>query len=186
MRLILGSASPRRLDLLAQISIAPAEVRPADIDETPLKDEAPRAYVRRLAVAKAEAITLQDGEVVLCADTTVALGRRIMEKPRDRAEAEKFLSLLSGRRHQVITGVAVRSNDRQIHRAVMTRVSFKRISESEMTAYLDSDEWQGKAGGYGIQGRAAALIPAINGSYSNVVGLPLAETAAMLSGFGIR
>ncbi|WP_069301255.1 Maf family protein [Neptunicoccus sediminis] len=186
MRLILGSASPRRLDLLAQISIAPAEVRPADIDETPLKDETPRAYVRRLAVAKAEAIALQNGEVVLCADTTVALGRRIMEKPRDRAEAERFLSLLSGRRHQVITGVAVRSSERLILRAVMTRVSFKRISDSEMTAYLDSDEWQGKAGGYGIQGRAAALIPAINGSYSNVVGLPLAETAAMLSGFGIR
>lgn len=186
MRLILGSASPRRLDLLAQIAIAPAEVRPADIDETPIKDETPRAYVRRLAVAKAEAITLQTGEVVLCADTTVALGRRIMEKPRDRAEAEKFLTLLSGRRHQVITGVAVRSNDRLIHRAVMTRVAFKRIADIEMKAYLDSNEWQGKAGGYGIQGRAAALIPSINGSYSNVVGLPLAETAAMLSGFGIR
>lgn len=186
MRLILGSASPRRLDLLAQISIVPAEVRPADIDETPLKDETPRAYVRRLAVAKAQAIPLGDDDVVLCADTTVAVGRRIMEKPQDRAQAEKFLTLLSGRRHQVITAVAIRSNDRLISRDVMTRVGFKRISKVEMTAYLDSGEWQGKAGGYGIQGLAAALIPTINGSYTNVVGLPLAETAAMLSGFGIK
>ena len=186
MGLILGSASPRRLELLAQIGIVPDAVRPADIDETPLKGELPRAYVRRLAVAKAAAISAEDGDVVLCADTTVAVGRRILEKPADRAEAERFLTLLSGRRHQVITGVAVRCGERQTSRDVVTRVRFKRISDAEMTAYLDSDEWQGKAGGYGIQGRAAALIPAINGSYSNVVGLPLAETAALLAGFGVR
>ena len=186
MGLILGSASPRRLELLAQIGIVPDEVRPADIDETPLKGETPRAYVRRLAQAKALAIIPEPFDVVLCADTTVAVGVRIMEKPVDRAEAEKFLSLLSGRRHQVITGVAVRKGSAVAVRDVMTRVRFKRISSAEMTAYLDSNEWQGKAGGYGIQGLAAALIPTINGSYSNVVGLPLAETAALLAGAGIR
>ncbi len=186
MGLILGSASPRRLELLAQIGIVPHEVRPADIDETPLKGEGPRAYVRRLAEAKAMAIEPDPFDVVLCADTTVAVGTRIMEKPVDRAEAQKFLTLLSGRRHQVITGVAVRKGSRVSVRDVVTRVRFKRISGDEMTAYLDSEEWQGKAGGYAIQGRGAALIPSINGSYSNVVGLPLAETAALLAGMGVR
>lgn len=186
MGLILGSASPRRLELLAQIGIVPDEVRPADIDETPISGETPRAYVRRLAEAKARAITPEPFDVVLCADTTVAVGTRIMEKPVDRDEAQKFLTLLSGRRHQVITGVAVRKGSKVSVRNVMTRVQFKRISEAEMTAYLDSEEWQGKAGGYAIQGRGAALIPSINGSYSNVVGLPLAETAALLAGVGVR
>ena len=186
MGLILGSASPRRLELLAQIGVVPDEVRAADIDETPLKGEAPRAYVRRLAEAKARAITPDPFDVVLCADTTVAVGVRIMEKPVDRAEAQKFLTLLSGRRHKVITGVAVRKGSQVIVKDVVTRVRFKRISDAEMTTYLDSEEWQGKAGGYAIQGRGAALIPSINGSYSNVVGLPLAETAAMLAGVGIR
>ncbi len=186
MGLILGSASPRRLELLAQIGIVPDQVRPADIDETPLKGESPRAYVRRLAEAKAMAITLDPFDVVLCADTTVAVGTRIMEKPADRAEALKFLTLLSGRRHQVITGVAVRKGKRVSLRDVVTRVRFKRISDVEMTSYLDSEEWKGKAGGYAIQGRAAALIPSINGSYSNVVGLPLAETAALLAGVGLQ
>jgi septum formation protein len=171
---------------LAQIGIAPDEVRPADIDETPLKDETPRAYVRRLAEAKARAIVPEPFDVVLCADTTVAVGTRIMEKPVDRAEAQKFLSLLSGRRHQVITGVAVRKGSKVSVRDVLTRVRLKRISDVEMNAYLESEEWQGKAGGYAIQGRGAALIPSINGSYSNVVGLPLAETAALLAGVGIR
>ena len=186
MGLILGSASPRRLKLLAQIGIVPDEVRPADIDETPIVGETPRAYVRRLAEAKARAIEPDPFDVVLCADTTVAVGTRIMEKPVDRDEAQKFLTLLSGRRHQVITGVAVRKGSKVSVRDVMTRVRFKRISDAEMTAYLVSEEWQGKAGGYGIQGRAAALIPSINGSYTNVVGLPLAETAALLAGAGIR
>ena len=186
MGLILGSASPRRLELLAQIGIVPDAVRPADIDETPLPRETPRAYVRRLAEAKARALTLDPFDVALCADTTVAVGTRIMEKPVDRDEARAFLTLLSGRRHQVITGVAVRKAARVAVRDVVTRVRFKRISEAEMTAYLDSGEWEGKAGGYAIQGLAAALIPAINGSYSNVVGLPLAETAGLLAGAGIR
>ncbi len=186
MRLILGSASPRRLELLAQIGIVPEEVRPADIDETPIPGESPRVYVRRLAKEKALAIKSDPFDVVLCADTTVAVGTRIMEKPVDRAEARKFLTLLSGRRHQVITGVAVLKGTRVSIRDVVTRVRFKRISDSEMTAYLDSEEWKGKAGGYAIQGRAAALIPSINGSYSNVVGLPLSETAGMLAGTGIK
>lgn len=186
MGLILGSASPRRLELLAQIGITPDAVRPADIDETPLKNELPRTYVRRLAAAKAAAILCNPDDVILCADTTVAVGRRILEKPQNRDEAERFLSLLSGRRHQVITGVAVRSGDRSSARDVVTRVQFKRISSAEMMAYLDSEEWRGKAGAYAIQGRAAALIPSINGSYSNVVGLPLAETAALLAGYGVR
>jgi septum formation protein len=171
---------------LAQIGIVPDEVRPANIDETPLKGETPRAYVSRLAEAKARAIAPEPFDVVLCADTTVAVGTRIMEKPADRTEAQKFLTLLSGRRHQVITGVAVRKGSKVSVREVMTRVRFKRISDVEMNAYLDSEEWQGKAGGYAIQGRGAALIPSINGSYSNVVGLPLAETAALLAGVGIR
>jgi septum formation protein len=186
MWLILGSASPRRLELLAQIAIVPDEIRPADIDETPLKDELPRAYVRRLAMAKAAAISAIADDVVLCADTTVAVGRRILEKPADVVEAERFLTLLSGRRHQVITGIAVKSGARIASRDVVTVVRFKRLSRAEIVAYLDSGEWQGKAGGYAIQGRAAAFIPSINGSYSNVVGLPLAETAALLAGAGIR
>ena len=185
MGLILGSASPRRLELLAQIGIVPDEVRAANIDETPIPGESPRAYVRRLAESKALALEPNPCDVVLCADTTVAVGTRIMEKPIDRDEAYKFLTLLSGRRHQVITGVAVLKGSCMRVRDVMTRVRFKRISESEMTAYLDSEEWRGKAGGYAIQGRAAALIPSINGSYSNVVGLPLSETAGMLAGTGV-
>lgn len=186
MGLILGSASPRRLELLAQIGIVPDEVRPADIDETPLIGESPRAYVKRLAEAKALAIEPDPFDVVLCADTTVAVGTRIMEKPQDREQAKAFLSLLSGRRHKVITGVAVRKGSRISVRDVVTRVRFKRISDQEMTAYLDSGEWQGKAGGYAIQGRAATFIPSINGSYSNVVGLPLSETASLLAGAGLR
>jgi septum formation protein len=183
MGLILGSASPRRLELLAQIGIVPDEVRAANIDETPIPGESPRAYVRRLAESKALALEPNPCDVVLCADTTVAVGTRIMEKPIDRDEAYKFLTLLSGRR--VITGVAVLKGSCMRVRDVMTRVRFKRISESEMTAYLDSEEWRGKAGGYAIQGRAAALIPSINGSYSNVVGLPLSETGGMLVGMGV-
>ena len=185
MGLILGSASPRRLELLAQIGIVPDEVRPANIDETPIPGESPRVYVRRLAEAKALSLEPNSFDVVLCADTAVAVGTRIMGKPVDRVEAHKFLTLLSGRRHQVITGVAVLKGARVSIRVVVTRVRFKRISDSEMKAYLDSEEWKGKAGGYAIQGRAAALIPSINGSYSNVVGLPLSETAAMLVGLGV-
>ncbi|MCP5072912.1 MAG: septum formation inhibitor Maf [Rhodobacteraceae bacterium] len=184
MQLVLGSASPRRRELLAQIGVVPDEVRPADIDETPKKTELPRVYAARLAVEKASAVTADTGALVLCADTVVALGRRILEKPADADEARKFLTLLSGRRHRVITGVALRLDTRRWLREVVTSVQFKRLSDAEIDAYIASQEWQGKAGGYAIQGRGAAFIPSINGSYSNVVGLPLAETAALLSGAG--
>jgi len=191
MRLILGSASPRRLELLAQIGVAPDAVIPAEIDETPLKDEHPRAHAARLAAEKAHAIAARPeagfasgGGLVLTADTVVALGRRILGKPADEAEARHFLSMLSGRRHRVTTGVALKGGERLWTRTVETVVRFKRLSDAELDAYAASDEWRGKAGGYAIQGRAAAFIPAINGSYSNVVGLPLAEVAGLLRGAG--
>jgi len=187
MRLILGSASPRRLELLAQIGVAPDAVIAAEIDETPLKDELPRAHAARLAAEKANAIAARPeaaGGLVLTADTVVALGRRILGKPSDEAEARRFLSLLSGRRHRVTTSVALKGGERLWTRTVETAVRFKRLSDAEIDAYVASDEWRGKAGGYAIQGRAAAFIPAINGSYSNVVGLPLTEVAGLLKGAG--
>ena len=184
MKLILGSASPRRRELLAQIHVVPDEIRPADIDEDPQKDESPRPYAVRVAREKAQAIKAAADEVVLCADTTVALGRRILGKPADRAEAERFLRLLSGRRHRVITAVAVRRGDRLWEREVVSAVRMKRLSEPEIAAYLDSGDWQGKAGGYGIQGAAGALIPWISGSFTGIVGLPLAETATLLQAAG--
>ncbi|GAB4259467.1 MAG: Maf family protein [Pararhodobacter sp.] len=186
MRLILGSASPRRLELLAQIGITPDAVRPADIDETPRKAELPRPYCARMAAEKAQAVPCATGEVVLCADTTVALGRRILGKPADATEAAQFLTMLGGRRHTVITAIAVRTADRLWTREVRTAVKMKRLSDDELNGYLASGEWQGKAGGYGIQGRAGAFIPWINGSFSAVVGLPLAETAALLAAAGYR
>ena len=182
MRLILGSGSPRRRELLAQIGVVPDEIRPADIDETPHKNELPRPYAARLAVEKARAI--ESGDLILSADTVVAVGRRILGKPKDVAQAAKFLMLLSGRRHRVITGVALRRGDKVWSKQVETVVKFKRLSDVELSAYLRSNEWQGKAGGYAIQGIGGAFIPAINGSYTNVVGLPLTETANMLIGAG--
>lgn len=182
MRLILGSASPRRRELLAQIGVTPDEVRPADIDETPRKGELPRAYALRLAEEKARAITSDD--LILTADTVVAVGRRILEKPVDEAEAVKFLLLLSGRRHRVITGVALRHGERFWTRRVEAQVKFKRLSDEEISAYLRSGEWRGKAGGYAIQGIGAAFIPWMSGSYTAVVGLPLTEVAGLLQGAG--
>ena len=182
MRLILGSGSPRRRELLAQIGVVPDEIRPADIDETPLKNELPRPYAARLAVEKARAIESDD--LILSADTVVAVGRRILGKPKDASQAAQFLMLLSGRRHRVITGIALRLGDKVWSRQVETLVKFKRLSEMELSAYLRSNEWQGKAGGYAIQGIGGAFIPSINGSYTNVVGLPLTETANMLIGAG--
>ena len=182
MRLTLASASPRRLELLAQIGVVPDSVRPADIDETPLKAELPRVYAGRLAREKAQAVQAEG--LVLAADTVVAVGRRILEKPQDAAEAERFLRLLSGRRHRVTTGVALRHGDKITCKQVETAVRFKHMSEPEIAAYIASNEWQGKAGGYGIQGLASAFIPWINGSYSNVVGLPLAEVSNMLTSAG--
>ncbi len=180
LRLILGSGSPRRRELLAQIGVVPDEIRPADIDETPHKNELPRPYAARLAVEKAQAI--ESNDLILSADTVVAVGRRILGKPEDAAQAAQFLMLLSGRRHRVITGVALRLGDKVWSRQVETVVKFKRLSDMEISAYLRSNEWQGKAGGYAIQGIGGAFIPAINGSYTNVVGLPLTEVTNMLIG----
>ncbi len=162
----------------------PFVVRPPDIDETPRKAELPRDYVRRIAREKVAAVDCGDDEVVLCADTTVALGRRIMGKPADMAEAAAFLHLLSGRRHKVITAVAVKRGDRVWERDVMTTVMVKQLGNPEVNAYLACGDWQGKAGGYGIQGPAGAFIPWINGSFTGVVGLPLAETAGLLTAAG--
>jgi len=184
MRLILGSGSPRRRELLAQIGVKPDEIRPADIDETPHKNERPRPYAARMAMEKGMAVTALPDDLVLTADTVVAVGRRILGKPVDMDEAESFLNLLSGRRHRVITGVALRLGDQVWSRQVETVVKFKRLSGLEIAAYLRSKEWDGKAGGYAIQGIGGAFIPAINGSYTNVVGLPLTQTANMLIGAG--
>ena len=189
MVFILGSASPRRRDLLAQIGVVPDAVVPADIDETPLKGELPRIYVERMAREKCAAISASErGQgrdiLILTADTTVCVGRRILGKPEDAAEATRFLLLMSGRRHRVITSVCVRAGDTIRQRTVETRVKMKRLSDSEISAYLRSDEWRGKAGGYAIQGLAAAFTPEIHGSYTNVVGLPLCETANLLGGLG--
>ncbi|SFJ19561.1 Maf family protein [Albimonas pacifica] len=186
-RLVLGSASPRRLALLASIGVVPDAVIPADIDETPKKDEEPRPYALRLAREKAKAVAagLGGDDAVLAADTVVAAGRRILGKPQDEAEAYGFLSLLSGRRHRVITGVALRRGGREWTRRVETQVRFKRLSDAEISAYLRSGEWRGKAGGYAIQGIGAGFVPAINGSYTNVVGLPLVEVANLLQGAGV-
>ena len=186
--LVLASASPRRLELLRQIDLAPACIDPAEIDESPLKDELPPAHARRLAAAKLAAVAQRHaGAFVLAADTVVALGRRILPKAEDEPTARRCLELLSGRRHRVLGAVELRGPDgRGICRLVTTAVTFKRLSAAEIELYLASREWQGKAGGYAIQGLAAAFIPVINGSYSNVVGLPLAETWAMLQGLGFR
>nr|WP_175580988.1 nucleoside triphosphate pyrophosphatase [Marivivens donghaensis] len=184
MKLILGSGSPRRLELLAQIGVTPSEVRPPDVDEDPRKGELPREYVNRIASDKAAAIACAEDEVVLCADTTVAMGRRIMGKPEGEAEAAEFLYALSGRRHRVITAVAVKRGTQVWQKDVVTTVSMKRLSNPEVNSYLASGDWKGKAGGYAIQGPAGAFIPWINGSFTGVVGLPLAETAGLLTAAG--
>ena len=186
--LVLASASPRRLELLRQIGIAPDVVAPADVDERPGARERPADHARRLAEAKADQVArLHQGSFVLAADTVVAVGRRILSKPADEAAARRSLALLSGRRHRVLGAVVLVAPDgRRARRLVVTAVRFKRLEPREIEAYLESGEWRDKAGGYAIQGRAAAFVPAINGSYSNVVGLPLAETAALLSGLGYR
>ena len=188
-RLILASASPRRRELLAQIGIVPDAILAADIDETPRADELPRPFAERLSGEKARRIADGSDEahaLVLAADTVVAIGRRILDKPADEDQARAHLSLLSGRRHAVTTGVALvrRSDGRAWSRLVSTQVRFKRLSDAEIDAYLAADEWRGKAGAYAIQGHAARFVPWIGGSYSNVVGLPLTETANMLEAAG--
>lgn len=182
--MVLASASPRRLELLAQIGVTPDRVVPADIDERPHGKETPRQMVARLAGAKLAHVAAP-GVFTLAADTIVAVGRRVLGKPKDADEARRFLALLSGRNHKVITAIAVAAPDgRTAVREVTTRVTMKRLSAPELDAYIASDEWRGKAGGYGIQGLAGAFIPSIVGSYSAVVGLPLTETAALLEGLG--
>ena len=185
MRLILGSGSPRRKELLAQLGLVPDAVLPPDIDETPQKGELPRPYAMRLAREKAFCVAAGPDDVVLCADTTVALGRRILGKPADAGEAAKFLTDLGGRRHQVITAVAVRRGEKIWTRESVSAVKMKRLSDAELNAYLAGGDWQGKAGGYGIQGAAGAFIPWISGSFTGIVGLPLAETAALLQAAGL-
>lgn len=184
--LILASASPRRVDLLSQIGITPDGIQPADIDETPLKDERPRELATRLALAKGQAVA-SAGNFTLSADTVVGVGRRILPKAETEAEARKCLDLMSGRRHRIYGGVAlIRPDGSALQRLVTTDVRFKRLDHSEIMDYLASGEWQGKAGGYAIQGRAAMFVAWIGGSYSNVVGLPLHETAGLLRGAGYR
>lgn len=185
-QLILASASPRRLDLLKQIGITPDHVIPTDIDETPLKAELPRDYALRVATAKAQAVSVQGaGSFILSADTVVACGRRILPKTEDAVQARACLSLLSGRRHRVINGIALVLPDGQIKtRVTETTVQFKSLSDAEIGDYIDSGEWQGKAGGYAIQGRAAVFVKFIRGSYSTVVGLSLYDTMQMLRSSG--
>ncbi len=184
--LVLASASPRRRELLAQLGIVPDAVDPPDIDETPRPGELPAQHARRLALAKAAAVAPRHPQsYILAADTVVACGRRILPKADTRVSAESCLKLLSGRRHRVIGGLCVIApNGRMTVRIVTSQVIFKRLSADERAAYLASGEWQGKAGGYAIQGRAAGFIAWISGSYSNVVGLPLYETHALLAGLG--
>ncbi|TPW32183.1 septum formation protein Maf [Martelella alba] len=192
-RLILASASPRRVDLLRQAGISPDRIIPADIDETPLAGETPRALAGRLACGKAEAVRAmidpageEAGTLVLSADTVVAVGRRILPKAETEAEARHCLSLLSGRTHRVYTGlaVAVIGGEPPSLRIVESRVSFKPLSPHEYDAYIRSGDWKGKAGAYAIQGLAATFVTRILGSYSAVVGLPLYETANLLAGRG--
>lgn len=184
MAFILGSGSPRRLELLAQLGVKPDHIRPPDIDETPLKGELPRAYCARVTREKLAAIPAGDEDIVLSADTTVALGRRILGKPRDIGEAAEFLLALGGRRHQVITAVAVRRGEHIWERSVVSQVKMKRLSDVELNAYLASKDWEGKAGAYAIQGPAGAFIPWISGSFTGIVGLPLSETANLLQAAG--
>ncbi|TMM51671.1 Maf family protein [Sulfitobacter sabulilitoris] len=181
---ILGSASPRRKELLAQIGVVPDAVRAPDIDESPLRAELPRPYCTRITRAKVAAVTAGPDDIVLCADTTVAVGRRILGKPEDAQDAERFLRMLSGRRHKVVTAVAVRRGDRIWERDVQSTVRMKSLSDDELAAYLATGDWRGKAGGYAIQGPAAVLIPWISGSFTGIVGLPLAETATLLRAAG--
>lgn len=185
--LVLASSSPRRVELLALVGVTPDRIDPADIDETPEKDETPSRLAIRLARAKARVVAARSPDaVVLAADTVVAVGRRLLEKPADEAEATRFLTLLSGRNHRVFTGVAVACGDRIISRVVDTRVSFKVLSPPEIADYVAGGDWRGKAGGYGIQGPAGAFVTRIVGSYPAVMGLPLFETVNLLSGAGWR
>lgn len=185
-RLVLASASPRRLDLLRQIGVTPDAVIGAELDESPKRDETPRRLAIRLAAEKAARVAeAEPDSYVLAADTLVAVGRRVLPKVETEAEGRRCLDLLSGRAHRVLTGIAVVAPDgRRAERLVETRVYFKRLGPDEMRRYLDSGEGQGKAGGYAIQGLAGAFVTDLKGSYSGVVGLPLYETMSLLTGLG--
>ncbi|MBU3655593.1 MAG: septum formation protein Maf [Alphaproteobacteria bacterium] len=198
-RLILASASPRRLELLRQIGVEPAAVIPADIDETPLPREVPHGYVRRIAAAKLRVVCEQlaassssssadtppPPTFVLAADSIVAVGRRILGKPADAVEAAKFWRLYSGRRHRVYTGVALANPaGKMVVKVAITQVQFKSLSAAEIARFVASNEWQGKAGGYAIQGMAEAFVQSVSGSISNIIGLPLCLTRNLLLGNG--
>ena len=185
-RLILASASPRRRDLLAQIGITPDEIAPADIDETPYKDELPRSYALRMAREKAQRARARHPDCyVLTGDTVVALGRRILPKAETREQAAQCWKLLPGRRHAVLTAVGlVTPEGRIVLKVVKSTLSLRLLTQAEITAYLDSGEWEGKAGGYAYQGRAAAFIKDVQGNASTIIGLPLYEVSAMLTSHG--
>jgi septum formation protein len=183
--LVLASASPRRLDLLARIGVVPDAVLPTDTDETPRKGEVPRRVAVRLAASKAAAAAAPPGALVLAADTVVGLGRRVLPKAVTADEARRCLEMLSGRRHQVATGVTLRLPDGRLRqRLVLTAVAFQRLTAPQIEDYVERGEWEGKAGGYAIQGRAECFVRFLSGSHSNVVGLPLFETAQLLRGAG--
>ena len=186
-RFILASASPRRIDLLAQIGVSPSAIIPADIDETPQEAELPRPHALRLASQKAaEVAKTQKNCVILAADTVVGVGRRILPKTETEHEARHCLELLSGRAHRVYTAVCVIGLDgKPLTRLSETRLKMKRLSQSEQQSYIESGEWRGKAGGYGIQGFAGAFIASLNGSYTGVVGLPVYETRNLLMSAGV-
>ena len=184
--LVLASTSPRRLELLARIGVTPARIAAPDVDEAPRKDEEPRAYALRIALAKAQAVERAANEVVLAGDTTVAVGRRILGKPADEADLRRMLGLLSGRRHHCLSAVClIDRNGKARTRISNTTLAFKPLSAAEIDAYVASGEGMGKAGGYAIQGRAEAWVRLLSGSHSGVVGLPLFETRALLTTAGV-
>ena len=183
-RLVLGSGSPRRLELLRQIGVSPDEIERPNINEQPDISERPLPYCIRIAREKALAVNALADDIVLSADTTVAVGNKILGKAENISQAEEFLLALSGRRHKVITAVVVRRNNCIRERAVAAVVKMKRLSDRELETYLNSGEWNGKAGAYGIQGMAGAFIPWLRGSFTAVVGLPLAETTGLLLAAG--
>lgn len=185
-KLVLASASPNRLELLKSIGVEPDSVCPADIDETPLKSEPPLDYVKRIALQKGREVRKKhDDAFIIAADTIAAAGRKIIGKAEDEAGAHKTLTLLSGRRHRVYSGLCIIAPDgKEILRSIVTTVKFKKLSKEELDAYIASKQWVGKSGCYGIQSRAGGFVEWINGSFSNVVGLPLAETKKILSGLG--
>ncbi|HRK97883.1 MAG TPA: Maf family nucleotide pyrophosphatase [Alphaproteobacteria bacterium] len=184
-RLILASASPRRVDLLRQIGIVPDQICPADIDEMAKAGELPHQLAERLALEKAAAVPASPDHLILAADTVVAVGRRILPKTDQESDALACLTLLSGRSHRVYGGIALRlPGGKILSRLVTTHVKFKRLSPAEIQACLASNEWRGKAGGFAVQGLAGAFVQSINGSYSNIVGLSLCDTMNLLQGVG--